>query len=622
MRSVSVRHLLGTPLRWWWHSLPLRVIASTLIASIVVLWLGGLLLMQQATSGVLEGKKNSSVAESRAVLDTSQRRLDAADITGANVNETLTQLAIEIANRGTVGGQYQVFLQGSVSATRSGGVLRASVPQSLQRTVEEGEEQIWVTPTLVQYSDGRPPEPGFAVGSRLVAPGSGTYPIYFIFPLTQEMQVLEVLQNAVLITGALLVILLAVIAALVSRTVVSPVRAARLAAERLADGLLDDRMEVKGTDDLARLAISMNHMASELQKQIQQLEELSRVQQRFVSDVSHELRTPLTTVRMAAEVLHESREDFDPIAARSAELLQDELDRFEALLTDLLEISRFDAGAAVLTVEDLDLRDLVHRVVAANASLAARLGVEVTVHAENEAQVQIDARRVERILRNLVVNALEHSEGRPIDVFVASDDQAVAVAVRDHGVGFEANQAKMVFHRFWRADPARARTIGGTGLGLSISMEDARLHGGWLNAWGRPGMGAQFRLTLPRRAGAVLEQSPLPVVPRDLVGPSMRRGGMARPLNPPPEPARDAAEPDVAEPAATKVLIVDRMHPDERPADEETVDEGVVDERAADGAGNGDAESGTDGDVTTSVDTGSDEDAATADDAAAREEDR
>ena len=252
-------------------------------------------------------------------------------------------------------------------------------------------------------------------------------------------------------------ILLTFIAALVSRQVVTPVRAARRAAESLASGNLHDRMKVRGQDDLARLATSMNYMASELEKQINTLEELSAVQQRFVSDVSHELRTPLTTVRMAAEVLHEAREDFDPVAARSAELLQNELDRFEALLTDLLEISRFDAGAAMLNLEEVDLRDLVQRVVEANARLAETNHTEINVRASGEAKAEVEARRIERILRNLLVNAIEHSEGHPIDILIESDDAAVAVAVRDHGVGFEASQARQVFHRFWRGDAARAR---------------------------------------------------------------------------------------------------------------------------------------------------------------------
>jgi two-component system sensor histidine kinase MtrB len=170
-------------------------------------------------------------------------------------------------------------------------------------------------------------------------------------------------------------------------------------------------MVVRGKDDLARLAISMNYMASELSKQITTLEELSAVQQRFVADVSHELRTPLTTVRMAAEVLHEGREEFDPVAARSAELLQTELDRFEALLTDLLEISRFDAGAAVLSTDVADIGDIVAQVVEDTARLADSHGVVITVETANPALAEVDARRIERILRNLLVNAIEHSEG-------------------------------------------------------------------------------------------------------------------------------------------------------------------------------------------------------------------
>jgi two-component system sensor histidine kinase MtrB len=232
--------------------------------------------------------------------------------------------------------------------------------------------------------------------------------------------------------------------------------------------------------------------------------------------VSHELRTPLTTVRMAAEVLHDAREEFDAVAARSAELLQTELDRFESLLSDLLEISRFDAGAVDLVAVPVDLRGIVDRVIEAQDALVRAYGVTVTVHTDGDTTAEVDARRIERILRNLLVNAIEHSEGRPVDVLLAGDQDAVAVAVRDHGVGFEASQAKQVFLRFWRADPARASTVGGTGLGLAISMEDANLHGGWLTAWGRPGLGAQFRLTVPRRAGHVLETSPLPMAPRDL----------------------------------------------------------------------------------------------------------
>jgi two-component system, OmpR family, sensor histidine kinase MtrB len=508
---------LKFPLLWWWRSLPLRVVLTVFLASVLVLVLGGFLLMQQATAGVVDGKTETAKNEARLAVDAAQQQLNAADLTQeVDADKLLLELASGFANRGGGSERFEVILRARGQTITAGTVAASSIPPSLAKQVEESNDLL-ITPTQVNYTDGRASVPGLAAGSTLTLPGTGRYQIYLVFSLAQEVATLEVLRYAVVSTGVILVILLTFIAALVSRQVVTPVRAARRTAESIASGNLGDRMPVRGQDDLARLAASMNYMASELEKQITTLEELSAVQQRFVSDVSHELRTPLTTVRMAAEVLHEAREDFDPVSARSAELMQTELDRFEALLTDLLEISRFDAGAAVLSADLVDLREIVDRVVEANALLAESHGVKVTVQASGEAKAEVDARRIERILRNLLVNAIEHSEGKPVDILIASDQLAVAVAVRDHGVGFEASQAKQVFHRFWRADPARARTVGGSGLGLAIAMEDANLHGGWLTAWGRPGLGAQFRLTLARRLGMVLRTSPLPLVPRDLV---------------------------------------------------------------------------------------------------------
>jgi two-component system, OmpR family, sensor histidine kinase MtrB len=523
---VSILRMLKSgwwrfPITWWWRSLPLRVVLTVFVASVLVLVLGGFLLMQQATIGVLDGKKETAKSDARQAVNSAQQQLYAADLTGdVNVDKLLLDLATGFANR--AGEQFEVIIIAGGQTITAGNAAASSIPPQLRRQVEVSNDLL-MTSTRIDYRDSRPSVAGLAAGATLTLPPTGRYQIYLMFPLTQEVATLVVLRYAVVTTGAILVILLTFIAALVSRQVVTPVRAARRAAESLASGNLHDRMKVRGQDDLARLATSMNYMASELEKQINTLEELSAVQQRFVSDVSHELRTPLTTVRMAAEVLHEAREDFDPVAARSAELLQKELDRFEALLTDLLEISRFDAGAAVLNLEEADLGDLVHRVVEANAPLAETYHTEITVHEIGDAKAEVESRRIERILRNLLVNAIEHSEGHPIDIFIESDDAAVAIAVRDHGVGFQASQARQVFHRFWRGDAARARAVGGTGLGLSIAMEDANLHGGWLTAWGRPAMGAQFRLTLPRTAGAILETSPLPLVPRDLVGPGGTR---------------------------------------------------------------------------------------------------
>jgi two-component system sensor histidine kinase MtrB len=345
----------------------------------------------------------------------------------------------------------------------------------------------------------------------------GQVELYYFVPLTRWDKIAAEARSTVVATGVTLVLLLGLLAALVTRLVVKPVRVAARTAQRLSAGLLDQRMVVNGEDDLALLAASFNQMATNLQRQIVRLEEMSRLQRRFTSDVSHELRTPLTTVRMAADLIFAEREQFDPAVARSAELLQAELDRFEGLLTDLLEISRFDAGFAMLDAEPTDLVPVVHRVVERLDGLAARLGVPLLLRAPDVPVIaEVDPRRVERILRNLVGNAVEHGEGRPVEVVLAVDDQAVAITVRDHGVGLKPGEEKLVFNRFWRADQSRARQTGGTGLGLSISLEDARLHGGWLEAWGATGQGAQFRLTLPVRAGDRLTSAPLRLVPIDV----------------------------------------------------------------------------------------------------------
>ena len=505
------------PLRLWARSLPFRVVVSTLLAAIGILAATGWFLMEQSSRGIMAGKTQASVAEASVVVESMQRDLSSTDLRTTSVNERLTRLAREAANRGSVGNQYFVVVETPVTDIGTAGLEASSIPDSVRASMEEGDG-LWSVPTLIRFSDGRADEPGLVVAANLVTPGQSRYPIFFLFSTSQERQTLAVVQQATLATGLFLLVGLTVTVYLIALQVIRPVRAARRAAERLAAGHLDDRMAVVGTEDLASLASSMNHMAEELAKKISQLQNLSLVQQQFVSDVSHELRTPLTTIRMAAEVLHANRGQFDAPTARSAELLSAELDRFEELLTDLLEISRFDAGAAQLAIDEIDLTKLVTEEMDALQPLALESGTSLTLDARGSCLAEVDGRRIRRILRNLMTNAIEHGEGRPIMVHVRGDAHAVAIAVRDHGVGFSAAESHQVFNRFWRADPARGRRVGGTGLGLSIALEDARLHGGWLNAWARPGQGAQFRLTLPRHVGTALDASPWPVVPPDRKG--------------------------------------------------------------------------------------------------------
>ncbi|WP_051940402.1 MtrAB system histidine kinase MtrB [Phaeacidiphilus oryzae] len=555
----------------WRRSIQLRVVATTLLLSLGVVLLLGVVVINQVRNGLLDAKVQTARSQAASGFETAQLQLSesganrtaqsesgqASSAAGGGQGGSQLDMGTwltQVTQRSSGAGDYSVVAMVPPSATSAGvsdsagssgaagsaggaggvdssgirgprtsnDVVPSSVPESMQEALAStGQQQEAYTQIVRETGSGQQTStPGIVIGRQLSGPDNQPYQLYFLFPFQEDSKTLGLVTETLAIAGVFVVILLGAIAWLVVRQVVAPVRIAAGISERLAAGRLEERMKVSGTDDIARLGESFNKMAAALQTQIRQLKELSRMQRRFVSDVSHELRTPLTTVRMAADLLYEAREDFaDASSARSAELLQTQLDRFESLLADLLEISRFDAGAAVLEAEPVDLREVVQRVVESADPLARVKGSQVLVVGDERAAVaEIDPRRIERVLRNLVVNALEHGEGRDVVVRIAASEEAVAVGVRDHGIGLKPGEASRVFHRFWRADPARARTTGGTGLGLSIALEDANLHGGWLQAWGEPGGGSQFRLTLPRSVGAELRRSPMPLEPEDSRG--------------------------------------------------------------------------------------------------------
>nr|WP_277513245.1 MtrAB system histidine kinase MtrB [Cellulosimicrobium cellulans] len=505
----------------------LRVVTSALVVGVLTVGALGAYLTDAMRDGLYERRAAEVDLESAQSTQQARSTLDASP--AANATEAQSLLFDLFSMLQSTGSSRDVFLWQAGGSSTVGFLDLSTNPQLVDLVTPEmreatvtanGEQYLQSVAIPVDPADpDSPVVPGIVVGSTVEVPVAGTYELYYLYDLEADQETLRFLQSVLLVGALVLLALLVGITALVTRQAVLPVRQAATVAERLADGRLDERLPVKGHDEMASLAHSFNEMARSLQDQIGRMEELSMLQRRFVSDVSHELRTPLTTIRMASEVLHSSREDFDPVSKRSTELLQTQLDRFEDLLADLLEISRFDAGAAVLDAERRDLRDVVNAAVDHAAPLAERKGVWLSVHLGDEpVTADVDPRRVERIVRNLVVNAIEHAEERPVEITVEGDGHAVAVAVRDHGVGMTADEVQHVFDRFWRADPARARTTGGTGLGLAISLEDAHLHGGWLEAWGRPGRGASFRLTLPRRAGIRLQSSPLPLVSEAAVG--------------------------------------------------------------------------------------------------------
>lgn len=511
--------------RAWRRSLQLRMLTITLLVSSLLVGLFGYLVVELTTRSLLAAAHRD--AHEQVLTGAESARANLLVLGPSNNPLLASQIRSQVLDPLATGperGQEVVValvtppeVVGALSAPDVDVDVTAVLSDELQASVSRGVSRQIITTALFDDSE---PVTYLVYGSPVPTewPGQDAA-LYYFFPLTSEADAASNIRTIVLATGAMLVLLLAVVTMLVTRLVVRPVRLAARTAQRLSAGLLDQRMTVQGEDDLALLAASFNQMAGNLQRQIVRLEEMSRLQRRFTSDVSHELRTPLTTVRMAADLIFSERDSFPPEVARSAELLQHELDRFESLLSDLLEISRFDAGFAVLDSEAVDLVPEVRKAVDGLRRLAERSETELRLRLpERPVIVEVDPRRVHRILRNLVGNAIEYGEGRPVEVTLAADDRAVAVTVRDYGVGLRGEEQKLVFNRFWRADPSRARRSGGTGLGLSISVEDARLHGGWLEAWGGPGQGSQFRLTLPLRAGERLLSSPLPLKPADAVG--------------------------------------------------------------------------------------------------------
>ena len=502
----------------WHRSLHLRIIGTTLVISLAVVVVLGIFLVQQIAAGLL----NTEIASAKTQTSRAQTAAqDQLSLLGPNANpqSSLQSVAESLQYGSGPGNVFDVVLL-QRSSSPLGGItgnplMSPSIPSRLATSVAAEQaaatnDDLYTMPTTLVSADGTPQGPALVVG----VPVNSNVQLYYVFPLTQQIQTLQLVQKTLILTGAGLVVLLAVIVSLVTRWVVVPIRQAAQAASRLSAGDLDERMAVRGTDDLAALSSSFNEMATSLQDKLRELEELSKVQRQFVSDVSHELRTPLTTIGLAADVLFGAKDELDPTAQRAAELLQSQLERFEVLLADLLEISRHDANVATLDAESSDICALVLRAAADAEQLAARLGTRIDFRLPPEPCIaDVDRRRVERVLRNLLDNAVEHGEGKDVMVTVAADRDAVAVAVRDHGVGLGPGEDQLVFERFWRADPARARTTGGTGLGLAISLEDARLHGGWLQARGERGRGSVFRLTLPRVAGQPLAGSPLPLGP-------------------------------------------------------------------------------------------------------------
>lgn len=518
MRALGDRivHFWRASLQW--RTVAITVVLSGLAVTIVATYMSASIgnnLFTSRLDGILaEASRANQLAQSIFESDLATADATRTDLEslGPSVNtavrgSTTSPGSLGSALMRTPGQTTPVIMQPSATYGFPEHLITDTLRESVAANVPA--DRAWWQP--VQLADS---SPGIAVGSLLSVPNAGFYELYLVYDLGDTQDTLTFVQQTLTLGAAVLVLLIAIVAYVVARLVVGPVRLAAETSQRLAAGELEVRIPEKGEDVIATLARSFNDMAESLQRQITQLAELSRVQQRFVADVSHELRTPLTTIRLAGDVLYDQRESFDTATGRTAELLHNQIQRFETLLADLLEVSRYDAGAIELELEETNLARLVEESVESMRLIAAERGCDLRLVAEGGySPVEVDPRRIRRILRNLIGNAIEHGEAKPIVVTIDSNESTVALTVQDQGVGIAEDLLPRVFDRFWRADPSRQRTLGGTGLGLAIALEDAALHGGTIDVWSRVGVGTCFRLLLPRVQGEPVGESPLELPP-------------------------------------------------------------------------------------------------------------
>ena len=375
-----------------------------------------------------------------------------------------------------IGGFETVLVAGGQQYSGVGGVGLRQVPPELRKLVRDGKLAYQRTTVAGTHY--------LVVGG----PSDDEAQLYFFYSEQGLWHELDVLRNILLGGGALLVLLAALAGAVIAREALRPVARASEAAHSLAEGLLETRLPVEGRDEFGAWAQAFNEMAGALEAKIAALSAAQARERRFTADVAHELRTPLTGLVGEASLLSEHLEQMPPESRRPAELLIADVGRLRKLVEDLMEISRLQAGAESVNAEPVDLASLT-------AAILRARGWSERVHLDGEGtEVTTDPRRLERIVTNLVGNALEHGGGDGVAVRVGRDGSGAFVEVADHGPGIPPEHVPHLFERFYKADPSR--TGRGSGLGLAIAHENALLLGGEIDVRSEPGAGSTFTLRL------------------------------------------------------------------------------------------------------------------------------
>lgn len=472
-------------IRWWpkpirpWGLRTRLLVASALLCVVTAAVVAGGIYVQ-ARIVILQKAQDTAVQTMTRQLEELYPLRDPRPDSG-----TLTEIAGAVLDRDS---SAVATYHGEHSQT---GLDPAEIPTELRRAVREGSTA-WQRVELGG-------EPVLIIGTPLmiVSPDRSVQPsgieVYSRRSLLAEEHSIGRFATIAWLTGGVALLFAIVLALLAARSVLRPVRELGRVARLLGAGELGTRAEVRGSDELAEVAHTFNNTAAELEHHVEQLRAMEADARRFAADVSHELRTPLAAMAAVTDVLDEEASRLPEQTARAAKLVSQETRNLTRLVNDLIEISRFDSGAAVLALDDIDVAELVR------ATLRTR-GWSERVHTELPAGVsaRLDPRRVDVIIANLVGNALRHGEP-PVSVQLHADSEWLTLDVRDHGPGLAPDVLPHVFDRFYKADAARTRSDG-SGLGAAIARENARLHQGSLDAANGQDGGARFTLRLPRQA--------------------------------------------------------------------------------------------------------------------------
>lgn len=480
LRSVLARTPL--PLR----GLRARLVVAFALVAVASALSTGALAFREARTGVLQQSQDSVIQQFRKSVDNVAQYTPPAPDQGS-LQTAVNNVAHDNAQQ-----------KWSVLATY--GSLRAwSTSPDFGRLSPELLRSVNTTRAAVFQRVNVDGEPWLVVGMPVTYTTgelSGLV-MYLVVPQSTEEAYVQAMVSGIERATLVALCLAVVLALLAASGVLRPVRALRRATRRMAEGHLDVRLAVNGSDELADLSRSFNDTAAALERSVAELRRLEAQARRFAADVSHELRTPLTAMAALTDVLDENALRYDRETGDALRLISEGTIRLSTLVEDLMEISRFDAGAIRLNLDEVDLAESVRRTL---ASRGWQDQVETHLPEPGVLRTRVDPRRLDVVMANLVGNALRHG-APPVRLTMSvreepNDVTWAVIEVTDSGPGIAEEAMPHIFERFYKASTSRTRSES-SGLGLAITAENVYLHGGRISAANLPWGGAAFTVELP-----------------------------------------------------------------------------------------------------------------------------